>query len=51
MWYRLQEILFKWYEQIQAEALEAAVLHADETGWRVGAVNAWLWVFTNQVFF
>ncbi len=24
------------------------VVHADETGWRVGALNAWLWVFTNQ---
>jgi transposase len=34
-WYRLQEILFPWYEQIQAEARNSAVLHADETGWRV----------------
>jgi hypothetical protein len=25
----------------------AAVVHADETGWRIGAVNAWLWVFSN----
>jgi transposase len=25
-----------------------AVVHADETGWRVGALNAWLWVFSNQ---
>jgi len=24
------------------------VVHADETGWRVGAVNAWLWVFSNK---
>ena len=24
------------------------VVHADETGWRVNAVNAWLWVFSNQ---
>ena len=31
MWHRLQEILFPWYEQIQAEALNSAVLHADET--------------------
>jgi len=22
------------------------VVHADETGWRVGRINAWLWVFT-----
>jgi transposase len=24
------------------------IVHADETGWRVGAVNAWLWVFSNK---
>jgi transposase len=24
------------------------VVHADETGWRVNALNGWLWVFTNQ---
>lgn len=46
MWYRLQEILFPWYEQIQAEALDAAVLHGDETGWRVGGKTWWLWCFT-----
>jgi hypothetical protein len=28
------------------EALRAAdVVHGDETGWRVGRLNAWLWVF------
>ena len=46
MWYRLQEILFPWYEQIQADALDAAVLHADETGWRVNGQGHWLWCFT-----
>jgi transposase len=46
MWYRLQEILFTWYEQIQSEALDAAVLHGDETGWRVGGKTYWLWCFT-----
>jgi hypothetical protein len=24
------------------------VVHADETGWRIGSLSAWLWVFTNQ---
>lgn len=24
------------------------IVHADETGWRVGAINAWLWVFSNK---
>jgi len=23
----------------------AKIVHADETGWRIGRVNAWLWVF------
>jgi transposase len=45
-WYRLQEILFPWYEQIQHEALHSAVLHADETGWRVNGKGHWLWCFT-----
>jgi transposase len=45
-WYRLQEILFPWYEQIQNDALNAAVLHADETGWRVDGKGHWLWCFS-----
>jgi hypothetical protein len=45
-WYRLQEILYPWYEQLQAEALSSAVLHADETGWRVNGKGHWLWCFT-----
>ena len=46
MWYRLQTILFAWYEEIQQEALKSAVLHADETGWRVDGKTHWLWCFT-----
>jgi transposase len=31
------------------EALQTcAVVHSDETGWRIGTLSAWLWVFTNQ---
>lgn len=44
--HRLQEILFPWYEQIQTEALNSAVLHGDETGWRVDGKTHWLWCFT-----
>ena len=48
MWYRLQEILFAWYEQIREEALQSAVLHGDETGWRTDGKTTWLWCFGNQ---
>lgn len=48
MWYRLQEILFEWYEQIHQEALQSAVLHADETGWRTDGKTHWLWCFGNN---
>ena len=27
---------------------ECRIVHADETGWRIGRVNAWLWVFSSQ---
>ena len=46
MWYRLQAVLYAWYEEIQQEALNSAVLHADETGWRVDGKTHWLWCFT-----
>ena len=46
MWYRLQAILFAWYLEIQAQALDSAVLHGDETGWRVNGKTHWLWCFT-----
>jgi len=45
-WYRLQAILFPWYEQIQQQALDSAVLHGDETGWRIDGKGHWLWCFT-----
>jgi transposase len=39
-------------EQIYAELVAAVraseVVHVDETGWRMGGLAAWLWVFTNQ---
>lgn len=35
--------------QEMTEALRAcAVVHGDETGWRIGLLSAWLWVFTSE---
>jgi transposase-like protein len=47
-WRRLAEALFPWYEQIGQEAKAGAVLHADETGWRVDGQTHWLWCFCNH---
>jgi transposase len=46
-WRRLAEALFPWYERIAHEARAGAVLHADETGWRVDGQTHWLWCFCN----
>ena len=48
MWRRLREILLAWYLEIQTQALEGAVLHADETGWRVNGATYWLWCFARR---
>ncbi len=47
-WRRLSEILLAWYEQIAEEAKKSALLHADETGWRVNGQGCWLWCFAND---
>ena len=47
-WHRLSEILTPWYESIAREALDSAVLHADETGWRVNGATRWLWCFASR---
>lgn len=48
MWRRLAKILYPWYEQIRDEALKSAVLHGDESGWRVNGKTHWLWCFANE---
>lgn len=46
-WQRLATILTDWYETIADQAKASAVLHADETGWRVNGQTCWLWCFAN----
>jgi len=48
MWYRLQKILYAWYEQIGEEVKAGGVVCADETGWRVSGILHWLWCFTTS---
>jgi hypothetical protein len=36
------------YEELLELIRHSAVVHNDETGWRIGLVSAWLWVFTNR---
>lgn len=47
MWHRLARVLGPWYEQIHRHCLDAGVLHADETGWRVEGQTWWLWCFAS----
>lgn len=48
MWHRLAEILAPWYEEISEQLNSTAVLHADETGWRVNGKTHWLWCFASR---
>ena len=36
------------YEELVKIIRKCSVVHADETGWRIGTLAAWLWVFTNR---
>jgi hypothetical protein len=47
-WQRLAVILEPWYVQIAEQAKASAVLHADETGWRMNGRTWWLWCFANR---
>ncbi len=44
-WIRLAALLEPWYDQIGEQAKKAAVLHADETGWRIEGQTCGLWCF------
>jgi len=47
-WQRTADIFMPWYQQIAEQAKRSAVLHADETGWRVNGLTHWLWCFANK---
>jgi len=36
------------YDELVALIRQSAVVHTDETGWRIGVLAAWLWVFTQR---
>lgn len=48
MWHRLADVFGPWYEQIHRHCLDAGVLCADETGWRVEGETWWLWCFSTE---
>ena len=45
VWHRLADTLKPWYERIWKDCYDAAVLHADETGWHLNGALVWLWCF------
>ena len=36
------------YAELLERIRQCSIVHADETGWRIGTLAAWLWVFTNR---
>lgn len=45
---RLAELARPSYDLLIDALRRAGVVHADETGWRIDRVNAWLWVFSSK---
>lgn len=45
---RLAATLHPVYDALVAALRKACAVHADETGWRIGILSAWLWVFTSR---
>jgi transposase len=44
---RLSKLAAPTYALLLDALRRCGVVHADETGWRIGRVNAWLWVFSS----
>jgi hypothetical protein len=51
-WCQADQKLARTAQPIYGQLLEAirqcSVVNADETGWRIGTLSAWLWVFTHR---
>jgi hypothetical protein len=45
---KLADVARPVYERLIELIRQCSVVHADETGWRIGTLSAWLWVFTNR---
>jgi hypothetical protein len=45
---RLADLAKPTYELLLEALRQSHVVHADETGWRAGRQNAWLWVFSSK---
>src|SRR5262249_31078930 len=45
---RLANLAKPTYELLREALRQSHVVHADETGWRIGRLNAWLWVFSSK---
>jgi transposase len=45
---RLAKTALPIYKKLIEVARCSSVVHSDETGWRIGILSAWLWVFTNK---
>ena len=48
MWYRCRRSCTPGTSRFSSEALHSAVLHADETSWRVDGKTHWLWCFATR---
>jgi len=47
-WKNLGAVLEAEYDAIGEKVRKSAVLHADETGWRINGVTFWLWAFATR---
>jgi transposase len=45
---RLADLARPTYELLLEALRQSHVVHSDETGWRIGCLNAWLWVFSSK---